>query len=189
MNWTEEQYQEYMKRTQTNKTPPKKRRKKSNTISQVDKQTIEKHLNKASTDDVIIKFNIPLKPITKKNSQQIVTNKKTGKPFIIQSEQYRDFEKECEPYMPSDFPTIDYPINLECRYFMKTRRKCDLINLLEATQDILVKYGVLEDDNFSIVASTDRSVVLYDKENPRTEITITHANEGYVKLWEMFNKK
>ena len=56
---------------------------------------------------------------------------------------------------------------------MGTRRKVDLVNLLEALDDILVHYGVLEDDNCGIIVSHDGSRVHYDKENPRTEVTIT----------------
>jgi Holliday junction resolvase RusA-like endonuclease len=55
---------------------------------------------------------------------------------------------------------------------MDMRRKCDLTNLNEALHDILVKCGVLKDDNSKIVAATDGSRVLYDKQNPRTEVYI-----------------
>jgi Holliday junction resolvase RusA-like endonuclease len=56
---------------------------------------------------------------------------------------------------------------------MPTKRRCDVVNMLEATLDILVKYGVLADDNSNIVVSMDGSRVLYDKENSRTEVEIT----------------
>ena len=56
---------------------------------------------------------------------------------------------------------------------METRRKCDITNLLQATCDMLVKYGVIEDDNYSIIASFDGTRVSYDKENPRQEIEIS----------------
>ena len=74
--------------------------------------------------------------------------------------------------MPRLDKAIDYPITLKCNYYMETRRKCDLVNLLQATSDILVKYGVLEDDNYTIITNYDGSSVEYDKENPRVEINI-----------------
>ena len=46
-------------------------------------------------------------------------------------------------------------------------------NMLEAIDDVMVKAGLLADDNYTIVQSHDGSQILYDKENPRTEITIT----------------
>lgn len=55
---------------------------------------------------------------------------------------------------------------------MQTRRKVDLVNLLEATLDVLVHYGVIADDNCSVVASVDGSRVEYSKENSRVEIEI-----------------
>ena len=48
----------------------------------------------------------------------------------------------------------------------------DLVNLLEATDDILVRAGVLADDRSTIVAGHDGSRVLCDKARPRVEIEI-----------------
>lgn len=56
---------------------------------------------------------------------------------------------------------------------MPTRHRVDLVNLLEATSDILVKASVIEDDNVNIVKSHDGTRVLYDKETPRVEVEIT----------------
>ena len=38
---------------------------------------------------------IPLMCRSKKNSQRIIVNSRTGRPMIIQSELYKDFEQEC----------------------------------------------------------------------------------------------
>ena len=38
----------------------------------------------------ILEFTILLPPVTKKNSQQILVNKRTGKPFIMPSKKYKD---------------------------------------------------------------------------------------------------
>jgi Holliday junction resolvase RusA-like endonuclease len=56
---------------------------------------------------------------------------------------------------------------------METKRKCDITNLLQATCDILVKYKILEDDNYSIVSSFEGTRAEYCKENSRVEIEIT----------------
>ena len=60
---------------------------------------------------------------------------------------------------------------------MDSLRRVDLSNLLEATCDILVHYGVLDDDNSRIVCSHDGSRVLLDRENPRAEITIEEVEQ------------
>ncbi|WP_299034066.1 RusA family crossover junction endodeoxyribonuclease, partial [uncultured Anaerococcus sp.] len=67
---------------------------------------------------------------------------------------------------------IDYPINLKCVYYRKTKHRVDLTNLLAATCDILTDCGVIADDNYKIVVSHDGSRVMFDKERPRVEIEI-----------------
>lgn len=115
-------------------------------------------------------------PASKKNSPQIITIK--GRPRIIPSKVYRAYESDClrQLMLTTRYgDPINKPINLKCLYYMQTRRRVDLVNLIEATQDILVKAGILEDDNSHIVSSTDGSRVDYDKETPRVEITITEV--------------
>ena len=118
---------------------------------------------------------IPVAPRTKKNSQQIVMVK--GRPMIIPSKAYRQYEKDCGFFLANVEPFLD-PCNMKCLYYMPTRRRVDLVNLLEATCDILVHYGILIDDNSNYVVGHDGSRVLYDKENPRTEIYLTEVENG-----------
>lgn len=113
---------------------------------------------------------IPISPVTKKNHQQII--KVHGRPVVVQSPQYRKFERECGRFIESPAEPIKSPVNVKCLYYMPTRRRVDLVNLLEATLDVLVKYGVLDDDNSKVVVSMDGSRVFYDKNRPRTEVYI-----------------
>ena len=111
-------------------------------------------------------------PITKKNSQQII--KAHGHSMIIPSPQYRRYERECLNQIPQELcKGIETAVNMQCIYYMPTRRKVDLCNLLGATCDILVAANVLADDNCRIVASHDGCAVYHDKLNPRVEITLT----------------
>ena len=120
-----------------------------------------------------LSFTIYGNPKTKKNKSQIIVNKSTGRPIIIPSKTYLQYEKDCGLQLKGRGLNIDYPVNLKAVYYRKDRRKCDLSNLHEALQDILVKYNVIKDDNFMIIASHDGSCVEIDKENPRTEVEIT----------------
>lgn len=124
-----------------------------------------------------IKFAIPGRPITKKNSQKIAYNKKTGRIFITQSDRYKQYEKDAGYFIPVKWQMIDWPVNIKCLYYMPTMGKVDLTNLLEATDDILVHYGVIKDDNSTILVSHDGSRVYYDKENPRVEIEIMEVSQ------------
>ena len=128
-----------------------------------------------------MRFVISGNPVTKKNSQQIVYNPKTKRPFIMPSAKYKEYAKAAlwelsvqgvKDFTEFDFP-ISVPVNVSCQYFMATKRKVDLCNLIEATLDILCDAGVLDDDNCTIVARHDESEVRYDKEHPRVEIEIT----------------
>lgn len=125
-------------------------------------------------------YTINMPPITKKNHQQILTNRATGRPFVAQSKQYKAFEDAAGWFLrPKPPKPINYPVEVRCLFYVKTRRRVDKANLEAAAHDILVKYGVLADDNRDIIASTDGSRVYYDKDRPRVEITITPLHEEY----------
>lgn len=121
---------------------------------------------------------IPIQCRSKKNSQQILYNKKTRKPFISQGELYKQFERECGYFLNRYRYNIDYPINLKCTFYMKDKRRRDLVNLLNAIQDVLVKYKVIKDDNCNIIKSLDGSKIIYrPNEEPSTVIEITKYEE------------
>lgn len=122
-------------------------------------------------------FVVELPPVSKKNSQQILINSKTKRPFIAPSQKYRRYEKDAGAFMPKLDKPIDEPVSVKCLFYMPTRRRCDLPNMENAIDDIMVKYGVLADDNFKILVSHDGSRILYDKERPRTEITIDFLSD------------
>lgn len=125
----------------------------------------------------MMKFEIKGQPITKKNSQQII--KCGGRYMLIPSKQYRAYEEMALKQLPKVF--YNCPINIKCVYYMPTRRRVDLTNLLEATDDVLVKGEVIADDNCTIIVSHDGSCVKYSKDNPRVEITI---EEKEWTIWE-----
>lgn len=118
--------------------------------------------------DTPIKILIPIECRTKKNSSRIIIAGK--RKMLIPSSAYVEFEKHCSPFLKP--LKIDYPINLKCVFYMKTRKRVDLPNLLNSICDVLVHYQTILDDNKDIVAGFDGSKVAYDKSNPRIEIEI-----------------
>lgn len=120
---------------------------------------------------------IKVPPRTKKNHGRIIENKQTKKRFMLPSEQYVQYEKDCAYFVTPKFVNIELPLNIKCLYYMPTKGRVDKTNLESAVMDMLVHYGVIKDDNSKIVVSTDGSRVRYDKENPRTEIYITYQEE------------
>ena len=125
-----------------------------------------------------INITIPLLARPKKNSQQILKNHKTGKYFISQSETYKNFERECWQYLVKYRFKINEPINLKCVFVVTDKRRRDISNLINAVQDILVKYEVLADDNYNIIRSLDGTRILYKpNEEPKIIIEITEYKE------------
>lgn len=124
-------------------------------------------------------FTIPLAPHTKKNSSEICYNPVTKMRFIRPSKIYKQYEQDCGLFIPKKYlnANIKAPVNIKCTFFMASRRKVDISNLLSAIDDILVHYKVLEDDNCRIIVSHDGSRVYYDKENPRTVVEITKSQD------------
>lgn len=116
---------------------------------------------------------IPLLCRSKKNSQQVIINPKTHKPMIIQSKLYLEFERNCGLFLRKYKSNINYPINIKMTFYVPNKRKRDLTNLENAIADILVKYNVIEDDNYEIIQSWDGSRIIYEKGREETVIEIT----------------
>lgn len=141
-----------------------------------------------------IEICIPMQPITKKNSSRILTKyirDESGKskkiPFVSPSKQFSNYQKQAGVFLRS--LNINYPMNIEAHFYMKTKGVVDLSNLNESIHDIMVKCGVIYDDEAYFIVSTDGSRVHYDKDNPRTEIIITKTTPTFpmrAKLKEVF---
>lgn len=126
-------------------------------------------------------YTIPLDPRTKKNHQMIAGSGgrcplcgKPKKQFIRQGKPGSEYALRATSYLqPRPAKPIDSPVHIRYLFYMGTRRKVDKLNLQAAADDLLVSAGVLKDDHSGIVCSHDGTRVLYDKENPRTEIYIS----------------
>ena len=68
----------------------------------------------------MIKFTIPLPPITKKNHQQILINPKTKRPFVMPSKQYKAYEQEAAWFIPKVIAPFTGPVCVMCKFYMAT---------------------------------------------------------------------
>lgn len=109
---------------------------------------------------MVYNFTIGGRPMTKKNS---MTKTRYG---LIQSKQYRDYEKmalcQLMTQKPRGFRAIDCAARMNVEYYMPNRKGWpDLFGLVQATADILEKANILEDDGyiadvaFSCIAGVD----------------------------------
>ena len=125
--------------------------------------------------------------MTKKNHSRIVTNPKTKRMMVIPSKQYTDYKKRAAWYVRRPPKPITEPVNAKYILYMPTRRKVDIVNLQAGVDDLLTEMGVFADDNRDIVAAHDGSRVYWDKERPRTEVTITALQEADYTQWSNAN--
>lgn len=98
-------------------------------------------------------------------------------PKLLPSKAFGKYQDMAGRYIHCKGLSINKPCEVVCKFYMQTHRRVDLANLLNAIDDVLVHYGVLYDDNSNIIVSHDGSRVLYDKDNPRTEVMITWESE------------
>lgn len=124
----------------------------------------------------MLTISIPGRPVPKKNNSIMVK----GRNLILPSKAYAEYHKFCignkrHPGWLAQWGNIQYtePVQMTCLYWYADFRWWgDLINLLEATADILQDADILKDDK--LVRSVDGSRIMgIDKENPRTEIAIS----------------
>ena len=120
----------------------------------------------------MIEINLEIKgiPRSKKNSMMAMCI--GGKPRLLQSKLYRDYEKDALKQLWAwGNQTISGAVEVRCLYFVPDHRKRDLTNLLAASHDIIAKGGLITDDSF--IKSVDGSRIMgVDKGNPRCEIRI-----------------
>ena len=131
------------------------------------------------TKDSEYHITLPGDPRSKKNSSRIV--KAGNRSMLIPSKPYKEYETACGVPLSvfllhnadREWP-ITEPVEVTCTYYMATKRRVDLTNLLEATDDVLQKYGILADDDSDVIVSHDGSRVIkgVGKQNARAEITI-----------------
>lgn len=117
-------------------------------------------------------------PYTKKNNATTVTfTRKDGTTGStrINTKAYIAWEHKASAELGKlgHVVPISEPVNVAFTFYLQRGYRVDLSALYEGVQDLLVKAGVLTDDNYKIIASHDGSGVMLDKERPRTEILIT----------------
>lgn len=116
----------------------------------------------------------------KKNSKQIIINKKTHKPMIISSDRYTQWHKGAETdilmqrhSLPSE--PIDRPVIILLKFFHGDKRRRDSDNGASSILDLLVDNQVIADDSWQIVQTLHISNA-YDKANARCEVIIQEAD-------------
>lgn len=137
-------------------------------------------------EQMIYRFIIDGRPMTKKNS---MTKTRYG---LIQSKQYRDYEKmamcQLMTQKPRSFRTIACAARMNVEYYMPNRKGWpDLLGLVQATADILESADIIEDDGY--IAEIGGSMIAgIDAEDPRVEITVSEITDLKHPLYKLHPK-
>lgn len=111
-------------------------------------------------------------PRTKKTSQRIARNRKTGAPFVLQSKQSVAWAKTAVWQIANQWRGRK-PIASAAwvrATFYRERATGDLVNFLQALADALEAAGVVENDR--LITSWDGSRLDKDAARPRVELEI-----------------
>lgn len=124
---------------------------------------------------MIASFVIDGPPCTKKNNPRIVTNRRTGKPFVLPSARSVAWQDSAAWQLIEQWrgrAPLSEPVEVSAT-FHRAARRGDLVNFMQALADALQHAGVLKDDRW--IVSWDGSRLGHDPARPRVELTIRKA--------------
>lgn len=132
-------------------------------------------------------------PISWKNHRRVVMI--AGRPSVGPSKQHKDWAQYAVAELRRQWCATfggpipkSIPLNFAVRSYLPTKRLTDMSNLYQGPEDVMqvcqpkckpgckVHAGVIEDD--SAIEAHNGSARLYDKDNPRVEITLTRYAGG-----------
>jgi len=143
------------------------------------------HLEELPNDTLILSFNIPGRPATKKTSQRVV--RRGGFTRILPSLLYEKYENHCKAYCDSiwkdlGYNPMDFGISIKLKVYLDSWIVGDECGYQQAHGDIIQKHGIIADDMWIHWVDNGEHMIHYDKENPRIEVEIKrfkHPKEAY----------
>lgn len=129
----------------------------------------------------IVSFTIPGRPTTKKTSQRSFRTK-SNRTIVLPSERFLAYEKTCKPYINEAWSgqPIDYGVGIKLKIYLDSYVIGDEVGYMQALGDIFEKHGLISNDMWIHWIDNNESMIMIDKENPRTEVTVLrfrHAKE------------
>jgi len=112
-------------------------------------------------------------PRTKKNSQRIFRNKRTGRIRIVPSKSASDWSvKAVEQLRQQNADVLELARPLNCKALIyRDALRGDAVNYYQAIADALQESGAVIDDKW--ITQWDGSRILVDRIVPRVEITLS----------------
>jgi hypothetical protein len=103
--------------------------------------------------EIFIPGNVPSSKNSKQWTGKMLIHSKTTRNYIRDTKQLYIQNKEKFEAQVVDKAGIEpsYPIHIDFYFVRNSRRKFDYINPAQTVQDLMVKYGWIEDDNCDII--------------------------------------
>lgn len=136
----------------------------------------------ASVVDNALFICLPGQTPSKKSSQRILVNKRTNRPFIMMNEKAKAWEDEAVRLLKEALKNrgikqwLAHHSNERLFVWMsftrQSKRRWDYINLAQSVLDVLVKAGIIKDDDFQHVIPEFDPFVRYSKDRPEVLIKL-----------------
>ncbi len=140
-------------------------------------------LSKKSSKDAILRQQVTPKSAfftiwgnipSKKNSRLLFW--RNGRQYNIPSPAYTKWENTAVFYIRHIKP-VDKVNSVTLTFYAESKRRKDLTNCAEGVMDLLVKAGILQDDNWFVVPKIVLVFGGVDRQEPKVEIQITTSME------------
>jgi len=123
--------------------------------------------------EIFIPLNVPSSKNSKQWTGKMLIHSKTTRNYIKNSKKdYIHGKEEFDKLLSTKAGIeLSYPIHIDMYFVRSSKRKFDYINPAQTVQDLMVKWGWIEDDNCDIIVP-HFSGYHVDKENPGVIIKI-----------------
>lgn len=129
-----------------------------------------------SIKGIYIPYNVPSSKNSKQWTGKMLIHSKTTRTYIKNTKQHyiklkEEFDKQVAQVLCGELIELHLPLHIDMFFLRSSKRKFDYINPAQTVQDLMVKYGWIEDDNCDIIVP-HFSGYRVDKENPGVIIKI-----------------
>lgn len=109
--------------------------------------------------------------VSKKNSKRAFM--RNGRQFVLPSLAYADWEKDALRQLTiQKVRPVQSPVSLKMNLWARDNRTSDLENKVSSIQDLLVKAGIIPDDDWKTLPEVSAIYMGLDKKNPRAEVEL-----------------
>ncbi len=117
------------------------------------------------------------KIIAKKNNKQIFRTK-DGRPFITSSKLFKSWDEEAGIQLLQQGKCFfKGSVSIKVEFTVGDHRKFDMSNSFESIADLLVNYGIIVDDNYSVLQDIHMKYAGYEKGVWKTKVVLRDIKE------------